>query len=199
MVGITANKFRWSRLLIPLVILGGAVLIASLLISSKSSAPAKQLEEKSWTVTARTLHQGEYSPQVRLFGKIESPQNTTLASAISAYVVSLTAREGEFVRAGTTLLTLDDRDILLSLAQREADVRDIEARIKAELARFSSDQSALVLEQELLSLAQKSVRRFESLRSNNQVSETTLDERRQAAHLAALTVKGAKAEGRSFA
>ena len=63
-------------------------------------------------------------------GRIVTPQRTDIAAQITARVVAVPAREGQAVKAGATLVELDDRELRAAVDQARAAVRQSEARLR---------------------------------------------------------------------
>ena len=58
--------------------------------------------------------------------------------------------EGDQVKRGQLLVRLDDRDMRLQLAQREAELQQAEARIASEVSRHAANLDSLPREKRLL-------------------------------------------------
>ena len=84
------------------------------------------------------------------------------------------------VTKGQLLVTLDTSDEKLRLAQREADVSDLNAQITAEKNRFQSDIEALAIEKGLSKLASKASTRYGNLAKRQVGSDVQWDESKQA-------------------
>jgi multidrug efflux pump subunit AcrA (membrane-fusion protein) len=70
---------------------------------------------------------------------------------------------GDSVKAGQTLVLLDDRELRLTLTQRKASLIDVEARIQSEINNNNTNQQALVIEQQLQAINQKNFERQQQL------------------------------------
>jgi len=160
----------------PLVI----VLIAvATFIGLKQSKPEKvviEKPEKIWRVNSVTVNIQQLSPEITLYGRVETPRNSTLKSALGADVVSIAVLEGSKVTAGQLLMTLDDTDMQLLLAQRQADLAEIEALMASENQRFKRDQSLLEQQIALVKLADNAVNRSKKLEQSRLASQATLDD-----------------------
>jgi len=165
-----------KRVVYPLVI----VLIAvATFIGLKQSKPEKvviEKPEKIWRVNSVTVNIQQLSPEITLYGRVETPRNSTLKSALGADVVSIAVLEGSKVTAGQLLMTLDDTDMQLLLAQRQADLAEIEALMASENQRFKRDQSLLEQQIALVKLADNAVNRSKKLEQSRLASQATLDD-----------------------
>jgi RND family efflux transporter MFP subunit len=165
-----------KRVVYPLVIILVAV---ATFIGLKQSKPEKvviEKPEKIWRVNTVTVDIQQISPEITLYGRVETPRNSTLKSALVADVLSIDVLEGTEVTAGQLLLTLDDTDMQLLLVQRQADVAEIEALMASENQRFKRDKSLLEQQTTLLQLADNAVTRSENLEQSRLASRATLDD-----------------------
>ncbi len=144
--------------------------------------PVKAKEEKSWTVQTHRLVDGAKSPQLELFGSVESPYTATITSIIDADVVSLEANEGDYVTSGQSLVLLDDTDARLSLEDKQSSVAELEALILSEKNRYKNDLAALKLEKSLVELAEKKLAREEKTSKSNLTSQASLDAQKEASN-----------------
>jgi HlyD family secretion protein len=170
---------RWRELPpVPRLLIGTLVLIF-LLVLLRPSAPERELADSSPRVQVEIARPGTFSPQLALFGRIESPASATLSSSVTAQVQQALALPGDRVSAGDLILQLDPREAALARAQAEAALSQAEAQKAAAIKRHQSDRKALELEQQLTRLASENVARLERLRETNLASQTQLDDARQ--------------------
>jgi len=168
-----------TRILIPLGILIFASIIAITLVISRPSATVRESEEKSWIVSVQSVTPGAISPQITIYGKVESPFMTRLTSAISADVNEVVIKEGQYVTQDQLLIKLADRDYQLQLKQRNAELKEIKAQIRSEMDHHKSNEQALEQEKVLLNLAQKELDRARSLKRDNLSTQAHIDESEQ--------------------
>jgi multidrug efflux pump subunit AcrA (membrane-fusion protein) len=142
--------------------------------------PVKAKEEKSWTVQTHRLLDGARSPQLELYGSVESPYTATITSIIDADVRSLEAYEGKNVTRGQLLILLDDTEAKLSLADKKSSIAELEALIISEKNRYKNDLAALELEKSLVALAEKKLAREEKTSKTNLTSQASLDAQKEA-------------------
>ena len=120
------QQHKW---LLPTLILVIAALIIAALIATKPQPPKKESTEKSWLVSSEHLKFTSVSPNISLLGHVESPFDSTLSAAINSDILSVPVRDGQSVLQGQVLITLDAREIKLSVAQRQADLDELKAQI----------------------------------------------------------------------
>lgn len=166
---------RIFRFVLPLFFLGvGVVVFIQLKSSGPEDRPASPVE-RSWPVEAATVEFKELAPTVRLYGRIESPRESRLRAALAADVVSSSVLVGQAVKQGQSLIQLDDSDARLTLAQREADLAEIQAQIKSENNRHATDMALLRQDEQLLALAQTSLDRAMKLAETQSGSQANVD------------------------
>lgn len=158
-----------------LVLLVGVAGFALLKSTRPENAPVVPVE-RNWPVAVVEARLGAYRPGLQLLGQVESPYASRLTAAVSAYVEALNVLEGQRVAAGDVLMTLEDEDYRLAVAQREAERADMEAQIRLEELRHEADRKALAEEESLLSLARRAVDRARDLESRNVGTEAGVDE-----------------------
>jgi multidrug efflux pump subunit AcrA (membrane-fusion protein) len=166
------QKHAWF---LPAIIIIAAVLIITGLVATKPTPPKKETKEKEWLVSSEKVSFGLASPQINLLGYVQSPFDSTLSSAIVADVLNVPVRDGQYVKKGDVLISLDAREVELLLAQRKADVSELEALITSELNRYESDKDSLTEDQGLLKIAQQAVARQAKLRASNLVAQERFD------------------------
>jgi multidrug resistance efflux pump len=161
-----------------IVLLGIAVFAA--LVVTGPEAPSQAGKEQAWVVDTRTVEPGPRAPTLTLYGRLESPRDATIAAAVEADVESVPAAEGTTVADGEQLVFLDQRDLESTLAQRRAELADIQAQIREARAQHEADKAALNRQEELLELAKREVNRAEELAGRDVGSRAELDAARQA-------------------
>ncbi len=179
-----------KRVVYPLVII--LVAIAGF-IGLKQSKPEKVVidkPEKIWRVNTVAVNIQQISPEITLYGRVETPRNAVLKSALVADVLSTDVLEGSEVQAGQLLMTLDDTDMQLLVAQRQADLAEIEALMESENQRFKRDKSLLEQQKELLQLADNVVTRSKKLEQSRLASQATLDDAQANKQRQLVTLKG---------
>jgi multidrug resistance efflux pump len=176
------------KFLLPLLIIGGGLLVAGGLVATKQKPPPVSVSEKAWLVSVHPVERKAWSPTLVLYGRVESLWASALTSALAADVAEVRIIEGDEVSKGDLLVRLDDTDARLDLAQREADLREAEARIAAEHIQHAANLEVLPREQELLALFQAEVDRTGDLVRKKVGAQSALDIARQAVERQAIAV-----------
>ncbi len=178
-----------KRVLLPIVILVIAILAFMALNQSKSDNRVKQKPEKIWRVNTVAVTYQDLSPEITIYGRVETPRQASLNAALIADVIEVNILEGSEVEVGEVLLRLDDTDVILLIDQRQAELAEIKASIDGELLRFKRDKELLKHESELLQISDNAVNRAKKLEQDRLASQAFLDEAYAAKQRQLLTVK----------
>ena len=161
------------------LILVFALLIFLLLINFNKSPDPNGTLEQIWLVDVITAQAGSHTPNVVLYGKVESPRAANILAAVQADVIATPAKDGQFVKKDDLLVELDHRDTELLLKQRAAEVTEFEAKIMAEKNRHDADLKSLEHEKELLEIHKRHVDRQRELIKEQVGSEAAHDQSQQ--------------------
>ena len=168
---------RIVRIVIPLLILVFGIGGMIALVKSRPEREPLGVEEQVWTVAAATVEPGTVTPHLVLFAQVDSPRTTHLSAGVTAEVKAVDVLEGQRVGLDDRLVLLDDRDARLVLAERDAEVADLEAGLEHEALRHRSNLSALEHEKKLLGIARREVARARDLVQSNAGSKSNLDQK----------------------
>ena len=170
---------RIVRIALPLLILGAGVVGMTALVKSKPEREPLGAEERSWPVAVAAVEPGTVTPQLLLFALVDSPHVAHLSSALTADVAAVDVLEGQRVSLDDRLLALDDREIRLVLAQRDAELDGFEADLEHETLRHRNNLAAMGHEEKLLELARREVARARDLAERKVGSQASLDKVRR--------------------
>jgi len=167
------NKKGLLGCLIPLVIIGVAVILFMYLGATRDKPVAAEPEEPILNIRTVTAKPASHSPVIALYGRAEARRNAYLTAAINADVAEVATLPGATVTLGERLVRLDDREAQLTLDQAEADLALL-------TSQYASDETALKNEQRLLTIANQELKRFTDLKQRGLASQSQLDAARQA-------------------
>ena len=176
------------KVLLPILILAVAVGVFRMLKATKPEQEPPQVQERIWRVEVTPAVPGRLTPELELYGRVETPDLLRAAASAAAWVDEVAVRDGDIARAGQVLLRLDKRDFLPRISQQEAEIAVLEADIASERNRYETDKRALEQEQRLLEISRNSVARQQKLKTQKVGAEQALDEAEQAEAQQALTV-----------
>ncbi|MDT8371454.1 MAG: HlyD family efflux transporter periplasmic adaptor subunit [Gammaproteobacteria bacterium] len=165
-----------KRLVLPIVVLVIAILVFVSIIKTKPQSQTMTKPQKVWRVNTVAVSPQSYSPQLTVYGRVETPFKASLKAALSADVITINAFEGNTVNAGDILVKLDDSDARLIVTQRQADLDEITAQIQSEITAYNRDKAVLENEKQLLQLSQKAVARAKKLEQTRLASQASLDD-----------------------
>lgn len=108
-------------------------------------------------------------------GRLEAIDSADVRSRLSGYLATTSFVEGQQVKAGQELATIDPRPYLSEVARTEGDLAEANAVVKQAEASVLQAQSEAERSSALRALAEKQVARIKVLRQQNAVSQEELD------------------------
>lgn len=137
-------------------------------------------------VDVARVERGELRQSVVASGRVRTPERIELASQISGRIVAVHVREGDTVRAGQPLLTLDAAELDAAVAQARAGLAQAESRLRqiGEAGLPLAEQGLRQAE----AAAQQAERQFERVRelvARGFYSPAQLDDARRSRDVAA--------------
>ncbi|MYD75619.1 MAG: biotin/lipoyl-binding protein [Gammaproteobacteria bacterium] len=166
---------RFFKFLFPVVFLAVGFAGFQYITANREDAPSLARKTPEPFVFVQQVSIRDEVPSVRLFGTVETPDFGSLTAAVEADVEKVSVLEGDSVKKGDLLISLNSRDIELEIQQRQAELQEIEASINSDRVRHDADKQALETEKRLLELIRKSVERAERLVETSAGSHATLD------------------------
>ncbi|AZO67618.1 MULTISPECIES: efflux RND transporter periplasmic adaptor subunit [unclassified Mesorhizobium] len=146
------------------------------MLSAEQAAPNKPAAAanaaRSTSVVAATASKADFPIRRYAIGFVSSPAVVSVNARISSQITSIAVKDGQMVRAGDLLFSLDDR------------------ALKAQLAR---DQATLAKDQALLASATADLQRAKNLVARQAGTQQTYDQAIAAQKSAAATVDADKA------
>jgi HlyD family secretion protein len=178
-VGVTAWRWRYRA---PLVLIAAAALWyygAPRLLGP--------------IVPAETIVRADFVQSVVASGSVLAPYRVNIGSQIVGIVADVPVAEGQAVKAGQTLVTLDDREMRASVVQAEGALAQAEARLRQlhELTLPSAEE-ALAQAQATLTNAQQAFERAQKLAAAGFGTLATLDDTTRAVTIAQAQVRSAE-------
>ena len=160
--------------LFPVVAVLLTMLTATALVAFAPEPDRRPAESQAVPVTSLVATVDTRSPEVRLFGRVETPNTARLTALITAPVESLRVREGDRAARGDVLVQLDGTDTALLVRRRESDLVDARASLDALKLAGADDREVLTHQEELHRLATEKVARYRRLREQRTIAEETL-------------------------
>lgn len=167
----SSKQRKWITMVVILVV---AVVAAWVWRNQSGATDVKSRGEKAIHVVTAVIKQDNVSVRLTANGTVSPQQTVAVRPQLSAVIRSVHIKEGQFVRQGERLFTLDARteDANLSrtegqLAKSRADLRNAERNLKRQRDLFQQ----LFISEAALEVAQNQV---ESLRGQLAVDEATV-------------------------
>lgn len=164
-----------AKFFLPILVLLIAGVVYYSLVNSKTERERPELTEKIWQVKVIEVHHRQLAPSITLYGRIESPEQLKAAAPGGGVIEKVYVRNGDHIKQGQALVTMDRRDFAAALLQAEADLRDIDNQIKELKIRHQSDLVALETERSLERLAEAEVERLVKLKAQNLSADTAIN------------------------
>ena len=144
-------------------------------------------------VQAVAVSRGELIQTVVASGRVETPARIEIGSQITGEVAAVPVAEGQTVKAGQTLVALENSDEQAAFDQARAAVAQAEARLRQvnEVQRPSAEQ-ALAQAQATLTNARAQHERSRDLAARGFVGRSQLDEAQRALEVAESQVRTAQ-------
>jgi len=175
-INIMNKRPKLIRFIAPLGIIALCIILFIVLIKTKPASEHKTVEEKIWFVESQTLNKNNYYPVISLIAQSISAEDIEISSAIEADVSRRWVNEGDQVKEGQKLLSLDQTTFELLVTQRTAEQNEIKALIDEEIKRNITDKSLLEKEKSLLNIANNAVKRAQTLEKSEMASSSQLDD-----------------------
>ena len=166
----------------------GVALVSTGLVAFAPEPSHRPAAETALPVASMVAELGTWSPEIGLFGRVETPNAATLNAQLSATVASLEAREGDRVAEGEALVQLDETDARLLLRRREAELVEARADLAALEIAGGDDRRVLGHQEKLHELALNKVARHQQLREQGSISQETLNAVLQESHSQAIAL-----------
>lgn len=169
--------FRHPRLrlllAVPPVVLG--VVLFVVLGAERDPPTRSQAEAPPVPVRVLTVPRVTVLPLVVAYGPVQPDRVWQGVAEVSGRLVEVApvVRRGTIVPAGTPLIRIDPSDYRLTLAQREAQLRDL-------TAQRDNVAASIAIEERSLDLARRDLGRKETLGARGAVAQSAVDEARRA-------------------
>ena len=159
------------RVLFPMVAVMLTAASATALVAFAPEPDRRPVEDLAVPVTSLIAEPRTLSPELHLYGRVETPHRASLTALTRAAVESLCAREGDRVAAGDVLVQLDETDARLLVRQRESDLVETRSDLAALQLAGADDREVLEHQEELYRLATEKLERYRRLRQQRSIAE----------------------------
>ncbi|GIU50878.1 acriflavin resistance protein [Shewanella sairae] len=168
---------RWY--FFPALAVGFVVLI--LVVKLRSHPPLELQSEPSKLVEVTTLKQVPVIAQVDAFGRVSPKTQWQLLPEVGGRVVYKhpDLAVGKILAKDTLLLSIDPLDYQIRLSQAQADRKALEGQLAGKALQLKNLQLSLEIENNRYDLVKSDLKRKETLRKQNLISQSELDGERQ--------------------
>lgn len=135
------------------------LLVVASLFTAACGSRAEQAAPPPPEVTVATPLVREVMDWDAFPGRFEAPQTVEVRARVGGYILGVHFQDGDYVRQGQLLFTLDPRQAQATLASAQAQLSQAEAQL--DLARSNLSRAETLLEQGFLSPASIDMRRSE--------------------------------------
>jgi HlyD family secretion protein len=180
---------RARRGVAALAVLAACGLVSLTLMATGPDPVPDETPEKAWPVSTAVVQPATLRPTFLAFGRVESSGQATLRSDLTAEIVEVTVREGDWAQAGQLLVRLDDRDFALRVREAEADLaqaRATHASLRTELSLLEESRADY---EAVHRVAREDLKRHEALFRDRLIAQGQLDGVRAAASRAAIAYR----------
>jgi membrane fusion protein, multidrug efflux system len=155
--------------------------IITLLVLLAASCEKKQeaAAEKPATVSGiqtEVVNLSSTSDYYEAVGTVRAKTSTVLSAKIVGSITALRAREGDHVRAGQTLIEIDNRDARTQVSRAQAGVREAQTGTDEVDKNIRAAESAKAAAEANKALAESTLKRYQVLRDRKSVSPQEFDE-----------------------
>jgi len=144
-------------------------------------------------VNANTVVRADFVQSVVVTGHVEAPFRVNIGSQITGVVANIPVSEGQSVKAGETLIVLDDSEARAAVVQAQSSVAQAEARLR-QMRELSLPSAEAALRQAMATLlnSQQSYDRTAQLAANGYSTRAALDEATKTLDIARAQVRSAE-------
>lgn len=186
------------KFVLPILVIAISLGLFQILKTSKPDRDKPELKEKVWQVDVVLANKQNISPELTLYGRVESPKLLHAAAPAGGVVSQVRVQNGSRVKQGDILVQMDRRDFESVLVQARSDLTRIKNQISELKIRHRSNQTALKTERELLGLANTNVQRMLKLKQQSLGTDSALNDARSALGRQQLSVISREFEVDSF-
>ena len=167
-----------ARILIPILVLCGAVTGYVYIVWTKPVTVPKPAEERVWTVATVAALPRDVQPEIKAFGQIFAGRQVELRPLVEGRVAETGPGfvEGGVVAAGDLLIAIDPFDYENLRQERQAQLAEAMARLAEIEAERDGARRLLARDKEQIALRERDVTRRERLVKRGATSQKALDD-----------------------
>ena len=163
---------------LPLLVLGGAVVVAGMLQATKPELVPTAPAERSWLVSTTTAKIETVQPNVIAYGEIVAVRDIELRTPVAGPVVEANPvfLDGARVKADDVLLRIDPFEFEIALGEASAALTEAEARLTELGAQIAAEESSLKQDNSQIALTERELKRREKLKEGGVGTDKSIDD-----------------------
>ena len=152
------------------------ILATAMTISCSRKAEPEQSATVLLGLKIETLQTSMVDDYYEAVGTVQAKNRSVVAAKVMGNIVALHVREGDTVRAGQTLIEIDNRDAGIQLQKTQAGMREAQESLQEVERNIRAAESARAAARANESLAKSTFQRYEKLSERRSVSPQEFDE-----------------------
>ncbi len=167
------------QLLLMVAIVACSVMGMNWLLASKPEKPSRPPFQTVYPVETVTVSTGNYTPKVTIYGQVISERSIDLRALVSGEIVwaNEALQAGAKIEAGDPLVKIDKFDYEGALSEANANLAQTDAVILEIKARLEAERSQLAAANQQLELAQRDLDRANQLLGSGSMTAKQVEER----------------------
>lgn len=165
------------KIIIPILILIGAVLFGKFLLETGPEAKKKPFVQRLAVVEVSPLKARSYTVHIEASGIVTAGTQSNIVSEVSGRIVSISDNfnEGSYFDEDEVLLEIDKSDYLSAVEIAKSEVEVNKANLKQLAAEEQSNRRSLQLAQKNVNIGNKELARLKTLFKRRTISRSALD------------------------
>lgn len=166
------------KTVVPVAVLGAAVMIFQHMLATKPPVVRKPIEEKVHFVDTVTASRRTVVPRLVLYGNIVAGREVELRPLVSGRVVrvSETFSNGGIVRKGDLLVEIDSFEYRIAVTERKTQLAEARARLTEIEADLKGEKASIQHERHQIELRQRDLARRKALLERGASTAKLLDD-----------------------
>ncbi len=171
----------FAKTLLPVLAIAAGFAGFKYLKATRPETPKQPQAERTFAVETVAAHRTSAQPTLRLYGSTVAGRQVDIRALVAGRVIETNdeLREGGRIAAHTRLLTIDPFDYKSALDEARAQRYETAARLKEQEASLGAEKTTLTHARAQLVIAEADVARAEQLTARGNLSDRSLDDRRQ--------------------
>ena len=155
-----------------------AVLIAVLLVATRTRLEPTEPVERVWNVETLIAARHDHQPHMKVFGELAAGRSSEMRALVQGEIAAVGDyfRNGAAVAKGDLLIEIDRFEYEAAIAELKATISETRARIAEAEANRDSETISLTQDKEMLVLLQRDLDRTTELHGRGNISDKSLDQ-----------------------